>query len=108
VSGPAAEDLEVKLLVDSGAVYSLLPTEVWRRLGLAPARTETFVLADGTEMRRDISECLISLPQGTTHTTVILGEPGDVGLLGTLTLEALGLMLDPFNRTLRRAVLRMV
>ncbi len=31
---------------------------------------------------------------------VILGEGNDEALLGVLTLEALGLMLNPFNREL--------
>jgi len=32
---------------------------------------------------------------------VIFGEPGDSTLLGALTLEALGLSLDPLRRQLR-------
>jgi hypothetical protein len=31
---------------------------------------------------------------------VILGEEGDEALLGTVTLEILGLVLHPFKRTL--------
>jgi hypothetical protein len=32
---------------------------------------------------------------------VILGEPGDDALLGAVTLEVLGLVLNPFSRTLQ-------
>jgi hypothetical protein len=32
---------------------------------------------------------------------VILGEPGDDALLGAVTLEVMGLVLNPFNRTLQ-------
>lgn len=32
---------------------------------------------------------------------VIFGEPGDAWLLGALSLESLGLLLDPFKRELR-------
>jgi len=32
---------------------------------------------------------------------VILGEPRDEALLGTITLENLGLVLNPFTRTLQ-------
>ena len=35
------------------------------------------------------------------HTPVILGEPGDEALLGVVTLEILGLVFNPFNRTLQ-------
>ena len=41
------------------------------------------------------------LPQGEAHTPVILGEEGDEPLLGVVTLEILGLVLNPFNRTLQ-------
>ena len=34
------------------------------------------------------------LPQGDGHTPVILGEPGDEALLGAVTLEILGLVLN--------------
>ena len=33
------------------------------------------------------------------HTPVILGEPGDDALLGAVTLEILGPVFNPFDRT---------
>ena len=57
-------------------------------------------LADGTTIRRNISECFLVLSQAETHTPVILGEPGDEPLLGVVTLEELGLVFNPFSRTL--------
>lgn len=101
VSGPAGTTEPVHFLVDSGAVYSLLPHPVWRRIGLSEQRRQVFSLADGTTVERNVSECLIVLPQGTGHSPVILGEPGDEALLGVVTLEILGLVLNPFNRTLQ-------
>lgn len=98
--GPGGDRIEVKFLVDSGAMYSLLPHEVWQRLGLGPKRLERFSLADGTTIERAVSECVVSLPQGETTTPVILGQPGDIALIGVVTLEELGLVLNPFDRTL--------
>jgi predicted aspartyl protease len=66
-----------------------------------PQRSAVFSLADGTQIERKISECYIRLPQGEGHTPVILGEPGDEALLGVVTLEILGLVLNPFTRTLQ-------
>jgi len=91
----------VNFLVDSGAIYSLLPDKDWKAIGLKPKRSMTFTLADGTKVKRDVSECHIALPQGDGHTPVILGESGDDALLGAVTLEVLGLVLNPFNRTLQ-------
>jgi clan AA aspartic protease len=101
VTGKKSKKASVKFLIDSGAQYSLVPEKDWKAIGLKPKRTMTFSLADGTEVEREISECHISLPQGDGHTPVILGRPGDEALLGAVTLEELGLVLDPFNRTLR-------
>ena len=100
VRGPAGQQ-QVRFLIDSGAVYSLLPAAVWQAIGLVPTREMDFALADGTTIRRPVSECHISLAQGEAHTPVVLGQPGDLEpLLGVVTLEILGLVFDPFHRTL--------
>jgi clan AA aspartic protease len=101
VTGQKRKQATVRFLVDSGATYSLLPKEDWQTIGLRPKRSVSFSLADGTIIKRDVSECHIALPQGDGHTPVILGEAGDEPLLGAVTLEILGLVLNPFNRTLQ-------
>lgn len=91
----------VRFLVDSGATYTLLPLEVWPELGLEPTRSLGFTLADGTQVERQVAEAHVSLPQGAAHSPVILGEAGDEALLGAVTLEVLGLVLNPFTRELQ-------
>ena len=100
LTGPKGQQATVRFLVDSGAIYTLVPHDVWKALELVPKRTVTFSLADGTPIDRPVSECHITLSQGDGHTPVILGEPGDEALLGVVTLEELGLVLHPFKRTL--------
>jgi len=101
VKGPTGKKVRVNLLVDSGAKYTLLSEKHWMTIKLKPSRTMTFILTDGTPIIRSVSECFISLPQGEGHTPVILGEGDDEPLLGAVTLEELGLTLNPFNRTLQ-------
>lgn len=101
VANSSGKEAKVRFLVDSGATYTLLPHKVWKALGLSPKRSVTFTLADGTTIERNVSECYIKLPQGEGHTPVILGESGDEALLGAVTLEILGLVLNPFTRTLQ-------
>ncbi len=101
VEGPTGKQRNVRFLVDSGASYSLLPNNDWQAIELSPKRSMTFTLADGTTVERQVSECRIELPQGEGYTPVILGEPGDEALLGAVTLEILGLVLNPFSRTLQ-------
>ena len=91
----------VEFLVDSGAVYSVLPWRVWQRLKLKPMRTLKFTLADGTTVRRRVSECRFRYNGLEASSPVVLGERKDEALLGTVTLETLGLVLNPFERTLR-------
>ncbi|PKB73785.1 MAG: aspartyl protease [SAR202 cluster bacterium Io17-Chloro-G7] len=101
VRGPAGIEAEVNLLIDSGATYSLLTHSAWEAIGLVAKREMIFTLADGATVQRRISECYLMLPQGGTHTPVILGEADDEALLGVVTLEELGLLFNPFNRTLQ-------
>ncbi len=101
VTGPTGKQATIRFLVDSGATYTLLPHGDWSAMGLMPKRSVTFTLADGTAVERKVSECHIVLPQGEGHTPVVLGEPGDEALLGVVTLEILGLVLNPFTRTLQ-------
>ena len=102
VSGLSGEQREVEFLVDSGATYTVLPEPVWRALGLTPKRPIRLVLADGTGIDRQVSECHIQLPQGDGTSPVILGETEDQALLGAVTLEVLGFVLNPFTRELIR------
>lgn len=103
VKGPPGSSITVKFMLDSGAQYTVLPHEVWTAIGLVPKWRTGFSLADGTGIAREISECHLALGERDGHTTVVLGQPGDVALLGVITLEQFGLVFNPFNRTLQPA-----
>ena len=92
---------EVRCLVDSGAVYSLIPESVLLRLGIEPHSTREFVLADGDVIRRRLATATFEYEGRRGDSMVIVGEPGDDPLLGATTLEGFGLVLDPFRRELR-------
>ena len=47
---------DVRFLVDSRAIYSVLPEEDWRALRLKPEREVEFTLADGTPITRGVTE----------------------------------------------------
>ncbi len=103
VKGPSGKEKTVKFLIDSGSKYSLVPKKVWKAIGLKPKRRMSFILADGTTVERAVSEAYMVLPQGEAHTPVILGKEMDEALLGVVTLEILGLVFNPFDRTLNPA-----
>lgn len=58
-------------------------------------------LADGTLLTRDVSECVFSFEGAEATSPAILGKENDEALLGVVTLENLGLVLNPLERTLQ-------
>ena len=96
----SGQRLPVTLLVDSGATYSVLPARIWQPLGLIPERDVDFSLADGTIITRDISECRFEIHGRAATSPVVLGGDDEGPLLGAVTLETLGLVLNPLRRQL--------
>jgi len=60
---------------NSGASYSLLPQDVWQELQLELQETLEFILADGTKIESEASECNILLSGKDRHTRVICAAP---------------------------------
>ena len=92
---------EVEFLIDSGAVYSVVPARTLKKLGIKPLATEEFRLADGSSIKRKKGIALFKYNKQIGGADVIFGEKGDSNLLGAFTLEALGLAIDPLKRQLK-------
>jgi predicted aspartyl protease len=103
VGNPAYEGVteDVRCLVDSGVVYSLVPYAVLERLAIAPHSEREFVLANGDVIRRRLATATFEYDGRRGDSIVIVGEPGDDPLLGATTIEGFGLVLDPFRLELR-------
>ncbi len=103
VGNPANPEVTKKLdfLVDSGAIYSVVPTPILERLGIKPLSDQEFRLADGTKIMRKKGIALFKYEDKIGGADVIFGEEDDSVLLGAFTLEALGLALDPLKRELK-------
>jgi hypothetical protein len=103
VANPAKPEKgeRVTFLVDSGAIYSVGPAPVLKRLGIKPLTREEFRLAGGSTITRKKGVAVFRYGARAGGADVIFGEPGDSVLLGAFTLEALGLSLDPLRRELR-------
>ena len=91
----------LEFLTDTGAVYSVVPARILRRLGVKPDRTEEFTLADGSHTKRRIGGAVFEIDGRRGPSPVIFGERDDATLLGAVTLSAFGLMLHPLKRQLR-------
>ncbi len=103
VGNPATPEVteKVEFLIDSGAIYSVVPTPILRKVGINPIAKQKFRLADGTKIVRDKGGALFRYRERVGVADVIFGKKGDAALLGAFTLEALGLALDPLRRELK-------
>ena len=91
----------LEFLIDSGAIYSVVPTPILERLGIRVLTEQEFRLADGSRILRSKGIAMFKYGERIGGADVIFGEEGDSQLLGAFTLEALGLALDPLRRELR-------
>jgi clan AA aspartic protease len=103
VGNPAqpSATVPVEFLIDSGAIYSVVPAEILRKLGIKPLTKEEFRLANGELIIRKRGIALFKYGKKIGGADVIFGEKDDSNLLGVSTLESLGLALDPLKRELK-------
>jgi len=92
--------VEVKLLVDTGAMFTCVPTSQLETLGLTPQWSVPIMLADGRREEWGATEILVSIDGRTLHTTCVFGPAGSLPLLGAVTLEQFALAADPQTRML--------
>ncbi len=96
---------EVNFLVDSGAVYSLVPGKILDTLEIEPYKEMSFSLADESVLKRKVCSAYFEFEGEGGPAPVVYGEEGDEPLLGATTLESLGLVLNPFARTLQERMM---
>jgi len=103
VGNPAdpSRTLDEQFLVDSGAIYSLVPRTDLAQIGIEPHSRRSFILANGERVEREIGSAIFEYQGQRGDSLVIFGEQGDSPLLGATTLEGFGLILDPFRRELK-------
>jgi len=89
-----------KFLVDSGSVYSVVDEDVLKKLEIVGTRTMEFTLANGQGIKKRVGEASFDYKGQRVTSPVVFGDKG-VFLLGAVTLETFGLILDPINRKLR-------
>lgn len=103
VGNPANLDVTetVEFLIDSGAIYSVVPSEILEKLKIKPFSEEKYTLANGEFITRKRGGAIFKYQKKIGVADVVFGEPGDSALLGATTLESLGLALDPLKRELK-------
>lgn len=93
---------KLEFLIDSGAMYSVAPTKVLKKLDIRPDDEREFILANGQKIKRRLGIARFEYNGCKGGASVIFGKKGDSILLGATTLEAMGLALNPLKRDLIR------
>jgi clan AA aspartic protease len=98
---PAGQGYEpLDAMVDTGAMYTMVPSRILNRLGVKPHTRMTFILASGEEYERDIGQTWARVDGRPVVTLVVFGEENAPPVLGAYTLEGVGLGVDPVNKRL--------
>ena len=87
-------------LVDTGAELSWVPAEVLESLGIERHNKWHFRQADGTVLERWAGGAAIYVVGKRTYDDVVFGQPGDLVLLGSRTLEGLNFRIEPVTKQL--------
>ncbi len=94
------EFVAVQALVDTGAIYTMLPEDLLDGLGVERLDTDIFELADDSLVEYPIGGAVVRLMGRVRPVPVVLARPGNTPLLGATTLEILRLIVDPVEERL--------
>jgi predicted aspartyl protease len=92
--------VRLDLLVDTCALYTLLPAEVVAVMGLEAVDDWQAQLASGERVVYPLGEVRLRLDGRERTTTFVSGPTGCPALLGALALETFGLAADPVHQRL--------
>ena len=94
--------MEANLLVDTGAIYMLLPPDLVETLGLDATVEEPARFASGERVMYRLGEVRVRLGDQERTTVFWAGPSGCPALLGAVALEQFGLAADPRHQRLIR------
>ena len=104
IRNPAEPDRtwEGLFLVDTGAIDCIVPGRHLESIGFAPKGQRIYGLADGSEVRMEVTVAQVGFMREIVGAIIILGESDAEPLLGVTALESVGIEVDPRNQSLKR------
>ena len=84
-------------LIDSAAMYSVVPEAVLEKLNIKVQRKEKFSLMDGSVVERALGELRFQYKNRKGTAPVIFGKDKDLTILGITALEVMGYGLNPLE-----------
>jgi len=103
ISNPAepSKSGEKELLVDTGAVYTVVNGRTLREVGIVAVDKMEFHSISNEKLTREVGVSTIEVKGRRWLTNVIFGEEEDNEVLGVTTLEQLGLQVDPVSKEIK-------
>ena len=88
----------VSALVDTGSELTWLPSDLLKKIGIAPRRERAFELANKQIIKRPVGYGIVRAEGYETNDEIVFAEPGDMTLLGVRTLEGFGVSVDNIGK----------
>jgi aspartyl protease family protein len=91
---------ELEVIVDTGAAYSWVLRSRLEGLGVRAVRRMQFRTIEGHTIERELAPVFVATDGFTGGDNVVVAEAGDMEVLGSHTLESLGVTVDPVGKKL--------
>jgi len=91
----------VNAIVDTGAMYMIIPEELSQKLGLVATKEKTAYIANGQRINCKMVEAVgVQWKDRDTITHALIIPGSEKVLLSAIALEGMDLMVDPVNQEL--------
>ena len=97
---------DAEFLVDTGAMDSMAPASELKRVGIEPIGKRIYELANGELLEFEYGLAELRFMDEITSTDIIFGPENSEPILGVISLENAGFIVDPKNQTLRKLRVR--
>jgi len=91
---------ELEVIVDTGAAYSWVLRSRLEGLWVRAVRRMQFRTIGGHTIERELAPVFVATDGFTGGDNVVVAEAGDMEVLGSHTLESLGVTVDPVGKKL--------
>ena len=91
---------ELEAIVDTGAAYSWVSRARLEALGVRPVRRMQFRTIEGHLIDRELVPVFVATDGFTGGDNVVAAELRDMEVIGSHTLESLGVTVDPVSKKL--------
>ena len=79
-----------------------MPRNALEAIGLKPKSQRSYELADGSEVKMNITTAEIEFMGDIAGVTIVMGADDAEPILGVTALESVGIKVDPRNQWLKR------